>query len=78
MKLDQYLRQEELDRLRAAWPAIPGWQRRLMRIYAQTVLTLLRACHRLSDILLEPYKAHWIIGGTDERVESQRIYSQQK
>ena len=68
MNLKQFLSLEELDKLRYWWPYIPRWRRRFMRLYAQIVLTVMRFGHACLNIVLVEYPAHWIEGGTDDRI----------
>ena len=68
MNLKQFLSHGELEKLRYWWPYIPRWRRRLMRLYAQTTLTVIRVGHAWWDMLFSEYPAHWIEGGTDDRI----------
>ena len=67
MNLKQHLSREELEKLRFWWPYIPRWRRRLARIYAQFVLTIMRIGHRCWNMLFTEYPAHWLEGGYDDR-----------
>lgn len=71
MTLSQFLKREELEKLRYWWPYIPRWKRRLARLYAQTVLTAILAGHKLFALMFPIYPAHWINGGySHDRTDS--------